>query len=84
VPKVTLVAMVHASTPEGVEADTDRFTTPVKLLTAVRVIVEVPEEPTRIWVGLTVPAEIVKSTTWNVIAAVVWETVPCVPVTVTT
>jgi hypothetical protein len=84
VPKVTLVGMVHASTPAGVEADTDRFTVPVKLLTAVRVIVEVPEEPTKIWAGLTAPAAIVKSTTWNVIAAVVWVSVPLVPVTVMT
>jgi len=48
VPNVTLVAIVQASTPAGLEAETDRFTTPVKLLTAVRVIVEVPEAPTKI------------------------------------
>jgi hypothetical protein len=83
-PKVTLVAMAHANTPAGEEADTDRFTTPVKPLTAVRVIVEEPEEPTRIWVGVTGPAAIVKSTTWNVIAAVVCDRAPIVPVTVTT
>ncbi len=37
----------HVS-PEGVEAETDRLTVPVKLFTAVSVIVEVPEAPARI------------------------------------
>jgi hypothetical protein len=46
-------------------------------------MVDVPEAPARIWAGETAPAAIVKSTTTNVIVAVVWESVPSVPVTVT-
>jgi len=57
--------------PAGVEADTDRVTVPVKPLTAVTVIVEVPDEPARIWAGDTAPAAIVKSTTWKRIVPVV-------------
>ena len=48
-----------------------RVTVPVRPLTAVTVIVEVPEAPARIWAGVTAPAAIVKSTTWKRIAAVV-------------
>jgi hypothetical protein len=45
VPNVTLVGdSVHVS-PAGVEAETVRATVPVKPLTAVTVIVEVPEAP---------------------------------------
>jgi len=61
---------VHVK-PAGVEADTVRVTVPVRPLTAVTVIVEVPEAPARIWAGVTAPAAIVKSTTWKRIAAVV-------------
>jgi hypothetical protein len=83
VPKVTLVGdRVHVK-PAGVEADTVRATVPVKPLTAVTVIVEVPDAPARIWAGETAPAAIVKSTTVNVMVAVVWLSVPSVPVTVT-
>jgi hypothetical protein len=82
VPKVTLAGRVHVK-PAGLEAETDRLTVPVKPLSAVTVIVEVPEAPARIWAGLTVPAAIVKSTTTNVMVAVVCESVPSVPVTVT-
>ncbi len=57
--------------PAGVEAETARLTVPVKPLTAVTVIVEVPEAPARIWAGLTAPAAMVKSTTWKRIVAVV-------------
>ena len=57
--------------PAGVDTDTDRETVPVKPFRAVTVIVEVPEEPARIWAGETAPAAIVKSTTWKSIAAVV-------------
>jgi hypothetical protein len=46
------------------------LTVPVRPLTAVTVIVEVPDAPARIWAGETVPAAIVKSTTWNVIGPV--------------
>ena len=71
VPKVTLVGdNVHVR-PAGVDADTVRATVPVSPLTAVTVIVEVPDAPARIWAGDTAPAAIVKSTTLNVIAAVV-------------
>ena len=69
--------------PAGVDADTARPTVPVSPLTAVTVMVEVPDEPASIWVGDTAPAAIVKSTTWNRIVAVVCVRVPSVPVTVT-
>jgi hypothetical protein len=81
---VTLVGAKEHDSPAGVEADTDRLTVPVNPLSAVTVIAEVPEAPASIWAGLTAPATIVKSTTWNRVAGVVvWERVPLVPVTVT-
>ena len=83
VPNVTLVGMSVHVRPAGVEAETVNATVPVKPLTAVTVIVEVPEAPARIWAGETAPAAIVKSTTVKVIAAVVWLRAPSVPVTVT-
>jgi len=58
VPNVTLAGRVHVS-PAGVEADTAKLTVPVNPFTAVTVIVEVPDEPARICVGATAPAEIV-------------------------
>jgi hypothetical protein len=79
---VTLAGIEHVK-PAGVEADTARMTVPVRPLTAVTVIVEVPEPPANIWVGDTAPAAIVKSTTWKRMAAVVRDNVPLVPVTVT-
>jgi hypothetical protein len=57
--------------PAGVDAETARLTVPVRLFTAVTVIVEVPELPASIWVGDTAPAAIVKSTTWKSVAGVV-------------
>jgi hypothetical protein len=70
VPKVTLVGdRVHVN-PAGVEADTVSETVPVRPLTAVTVIVEVPDAPANTWAGVA-PAAIVKSTTTNVIAPVV-------------
>ena len=82
VPKVTLVGdRVHAR-PAGVDADTVNATVPVRPLTAVTVIVEVPVAPANTWAGVA-PAAIVKSTTTNVMAAVVCDNVPSVPVTVT-
>jgi hypothetical protein len=69
--------------PAGVEVDTVKATVPVRPLTALTVMVEVPDAPASIWAGLTAPAAIVKSTTWNTIPAVVWERAPLVPVTVT-
>lgn len=83
VPKVTLVGVRVQVRPAGVEAEAVRATVPVKPLTAETVTVEVPDAPANIWAGETAPAEIVKSTTVNVIAAVVWETALFVPVTVT-
>jgi hypothetical protein len=71
VPNVTLVGESVHVRPAGVDEETVKPTVPVKPLTAVTVIVEVPEEPASIWAGLTAPAVIVKSTTLNVIAAVV-------------
>jgi hypothetical protein len=59
---------VHVK-PTGVEVETERLTVPVNPFSAVTVIVDVPVAPARIWVGLTAPAEIVKSTTWNVMGA---------------
>jgi hypothetical protein len=54
-----------------VDTDTARLTVPVKPLTAVTVIVDVPEAPARICAGDTAAAAIVKSTTWKRIVAVV-------------
>ena len=82
-PNVTLVGLRVHVRPAGVEADAVSATVPVRPLTAVTVIVEVPDAPARICAGETVPAAIVKSTTVNVIAAVVCDNVPSVPVTVT-
>jgi len=83
VPNVTLVGVRVQVKPAEVEAETVKATVPVRPFTAVTVIVEVPDAPTRIWVGLTAPAAMVKSTTWKRIDAVVWVNVPSVPVTVT-
>ena len=69
--------------PAGVDADAARLTVPVRPLTAVIVIVDVPEAPASICAGDTAPAAIVKSTTVNVIDAVACDSVPSVPVTVT-
>jgi hypothetical protein len=69
--------------PAGVEAEIVKVTVPVKPFTAVTVIAEVPEAPARISAGATAPAAIVKSVTWKSIAAVVWDSVPLAPVTVT-
>ena len=70
VPKVTLVGdNVHVR-PAGVDADTVRPTVPVRPLIAASEIVEVPVAPASVWAGVA-PAEIEKSTTMKVIAAVV-------------
>ena len=82
VPNVTLVGDRVQVSPAGVEAETVKLTVPVRPLTAVTVIVEVPVAPASTWAGVA-PAAIVKSTTVKVIAAVVWLRVPSVPVTVT-
>jgi hypothetical protein len=82
VPKTTFAGRVQVN-PAGVDEDTARLTVPVRPLTAVTVMVEVPEAPASIWAGDTAPAAIVKSTTWNRIVPVVWVRTPSVPVTVT-
>ena len=69
--------------PAGVEAETVRLTVPVKPLTAVTVIVEVPEAPGKSWVGLTAPAVIWKSGCGVKVTRTVWVRVPLVPLTVT-
>ena len=83
VPNVTLVGLKVHVRPAGVETDADSATVPVRPLTAVTVTVDVPEDPARIWAGPDAPAAIVKSTTLNVMTAVVCDSVPSVPVTVT-
>jgi len=80
VPNVTLAGRVQ-DRPPG-EDTKDRLTVPVNPLTAVSVIVEVPEAPASIWAGDTAPAAIVKSRTVNVTVAE-WDSAPLVPVTVT-
>ncbi len=77
---MTLAGSVQDS-PAGAFAV--KVTTPVKPLTAVTVIVEVPADPAFIVAGLTAPALIVKSTTWNMMLAVVLVLPLLVPLTVT-
>jgi len=48
VPKVTLVGASVHDRPAGVDAETARFTVPVKPFSAVTVIVDVPEDPANI------------------------------------
>jgi hypothetical protein len=84
VPNVTLVGVrVHVRAGVGDDGDTVKDTVPVNPLIAVTVIVEVPELPGAIVAGDTGPAAIEKSTTTKLIAAVVCDSVPSVPVTVT-
>jgi hypothetical protein len=77
-PNVTLAGRVHVKPGD---ADAARLTVPVRPLTAVTVIVEVPEAPASICAGPTALADIVKSTTWNVIEAVTRARTPSTPVT---
>ena len=66
---VTLVGVIAPQVrPAGTVSVSE--TVPVKPLTAVTVIVEVPEAPAKTWAGVA-PTLIVKSTTTNVIVAVV-------------
>ncbi len=79
---MTLAGRVQVR-PAGVEADTDSVTVPVRPLRAVRVMVEVPDEPADIWgLGETAPAAMLKSVTCQVILTVLTID-PLVPVTVT-
>jgi hypothetical protein len=80
---VTLVGVRVHVRPAGVEADTVKATVPVKPLTAVTVIVEVPEAPGNIWVGLTAPAAIWKSACGVNETLTVRVSVPLTPLTVT-
>jgi hypothetical protein len=68
VPKVTLEGEIVQVRPAGVD-DTVNDTVPVRPLSAVTVIVDVPDEPASIWAGVA-PAATVKSTTVKVMAAV--------------
>ncbi len=77
---MTLAGRVHVS-PAGTVSV--RVTVPVRPLRAATVIVEVPADPARICAGLTAPAAIEKSTTWNTMFAVVFVLPALVPLTVT-
>ena len=78
---MTLAGIVQVK-PAGVEAETDRFTVPVNPVEVVRVIVDVPEAPARIWVGETAPAEMEKSAaeTTTTVMTIPWFFVPGVEV----
>ena len=80
--RVTLAGDMVLVHPVGGVVVIVRAMVPVKPLIAFAVIVEVdvPGGTKLTVVGLAVR---LKSTTWNVIAAVVWDRVPSVPVTVT-
>lgn len=80
---MTLVGVRVHVRPAGVEADTVKATVPVKPLTAVTVIVEVPDALGNIWVGLTAPAVIWKSACGVKVTGTVWVSVPLAPLTVT-
>jgi len=79
---VMLVGLRVQVSPLAGEILLVRLTVPVKPLRAMTVIVDVPATPGVVLtvVGL---ANIWKSTTWTVIVAVVCDSVPLVPVTVT-
>jgi len=83
VPNVTLVGLSVQLRPAGVEAETVNETVPVNPLSAVTVIVEVPEAPAKIWDGVTVPAVIWKSACGVKTTFTVRVRVPLVPLTVT-
>ena len=81
-PKVTLAGRVHVR-PAGVETETDRLTVPVNPFRAVTVIVEVPDAPANIWLGLTTLAEMLKSFDGEKVTETVRVSVPLVPLTTT-
>ena len=81
VPELVTLAGVIAPQVRFAGTMSVRLTVPVKPLTAVTVIVEVAEVPT--WTGAGEVAATVKSVTVKV-AVVEWESVPLVPVIVTT
>ena len=73
---------VHVK-PGGVETDEERATEPERPFREVTVIVEVPGEPVRIWIGVEGPAVMLKSPTWKRMVEVVWDRVPLAAVTET-
>ncbi len=81
-PPVMLVGLTEQVSPVAGETLVVRATVPVKPLTGATVIVDIALTPGVVLtvVGL---AAIVKSTTWTVMVAVVWDRDPLVPVTVT-
>ena len=80
---MTLACRVHAR-PAGTEADVDRLTVPVNPFSAVTVTVEVPEDPTNIWVGVGALAAMLKSAPLALTETVTLRVrVPLVPVIVT-
>jgi hypothetical protein len=84
-PNVTLDGRVQVI-PAGVEADTDRFTVPLKPFRPVMAMVEVPDSPELMLEGLTAPAAMLKSVTWKRIddvSCVMAELLASVPVTIT-
>ena len=81
-PPVMLVGLRVHVRPVAGETLVVRLTVPVKPLTGMTVIMDVPATPgvVLMTVGL---ANMVKSTTLTFIVAVVWDSDPLVPVTVT-
>jgi hypothetical protein len=79
----TMLAGSVQVSPAGVDGDTERVTVPANPFCPVTVMVAVPVPPASIWLGETALADIAKSTTWNSMLAVVWDSVPLFPVTVT-
>jgi len=80
-PAIVAVLRLHASPVAG-ETEVVSVTVPVKPLTGITVTVELAD-----WLGVVLTmvglANIWKSTTWTLIVAVVCDSVPLVPVTVT-
>lgn len=68
-PKTAVEGREHVR-PEGVLGEKESPTVPVNPLRPVRVIVEEPDTLGDFWLGLTGPAEIVKSVTSTVTVAV--------------
>jgi hypothetical protein len=80
--RITLATNVQVR-PIGAETETDRFTVPANPFSGATVIVDVPDEPARIWVGVTGPGVTLKSGCGVKATMTVWVRVPLVPLTVT-
>lgn len=76
---MTLPGRVHVK-PAGAEADTNSATVPVTPFSAVNVIVEAPEEPTKICVGDTADAEMLRHSQVEMKTLTECEILPLVPV----